>query len=279
MKISLKKCTFLAVIFAMIAVLVVSFNVNTASAAAERRYTGYGNGASTYALESTNEYVNFTSREEEYIETVKGVPLYMPISDLDNCCGAVAGSIIVGFYDKYYENLIPNYKTYLITGRYRGIDGTYIPKTMRELYTLMRTNMDDVGVSQSDCVNGLKAYINNYGYNAQLTSIRSNKIVDETAFRNAVNQNKPTLLFCDKLEAYFVVSSDTSDKIVKTYITQNGHVAVGYGLYIVKYYNGDQLFRTDKYIKIATGLYSTDPYYLKLEETDWCNGAYEVSVW
>jgi len=279
MKISLKKCTFLAVIFAMIAVLVVSFNVNTASAAAERRYTGYGNGASTYALETTYEYIDFTRREVEYIETVKGVPLYEPIANLDNGCGAIAGAIIVGFYDKYYENLIPDYTTYIRTGRYIGVDGTYIPKTMRELYTLMRTNVDDVGVSQSDCVNGLKAYINNYGYNTQLTSIRSNNIVDETAFRNAVNQNKPSLLFCDKLEAYLIVSSDTTDKIVKTYITQNGHVAVGFGLYIVDYYNGDELFRTDKYIKIATGLYSSSAYYLKLEETDWCNGAYVVSVW
>jgi len=241
------------------------------------RYSGYGETNAQATLINT-ETVNFTKREVEQLETVNGVPMYMPINGLTNSCGAIAGAIVVGFFDKYYENLIPNYKTYISTGRYKGNDNTYIPRVIEEMYVLMRTNIDDVGVSQYDCINGLKQYVINKGYSINLTDIKKSNKVDEAMLSSSINNNNPSILFCAKTDVYNFSLSSNSDTIYCTNLTAGGHIVVASGLYTIKYYNGDNLFRIDKYIKIATGLTTQTNTYLRLDSNDWFNGAYSVSI-
>ena len=279
LKIFKKSCAFVAA-----AILLINITcVFGAGATYERssRYSGYGeyDGITPYATEISRETINYTSREYEYIETTNGVPMYMPTAGLENGCGAVGGSIVVGFYDKYYENLIPGYTPHLSSGKYKNGDITYVPQLIRDLYKLMRTNVDDVGVSESDCIEGLKQYVKGKGYSIQLNSIRSGSVVDETLFRSAINNNQPVLLFCDRTDIYTVSNTTNADVVGCYNLTSSGHIVVAYGLYIINYYNGNTLFRTDKYINVATGLSTVKNNYLKLQSTDWCNGAYSVDVY
>ena len=238
--------------------------------------TSYGEDIVPYSSEVA-EIINFTSKEETYIETKNAVPFYTPLATLPNSCGPTAGAIIVGFYDKYYEDLIPDYKAYVSSGAYKRSDMTYVPQVMNDLYTLMRTNVDDSGVSEAECKSGLITYFNNHGYNLTLTNIRSNNIVNQSSYTAAINSNKPTLLFCDHMDIYNIVSSSTSDKVIVSDFS-GAHVAVGFGLYTVKYYNGSTNFRTDTYLRIATGLNVTSVGHLKISETDWCDAAYVTTV-
>lgn len=270
----LKKFIVLIVVAVLLLNLLNLFKIKYVS---NFRYSGYGE-ISPYATIIDTETVNFTKREVEQIETVNGVPMYMPINGLTNSCGAIAGTIIVGFFDKYYENLIPNYKTYISTGRYKGNDSTYVPNVIKEMYGLMRTNVDDVGVSQYDCINGLKQYVIDKGYSITLTDIKNNNKVDESMLSSAINNNCPSLLFCAKTDIYNFSLSDFSDTIYCTNLTTGGHIVVASGLYTIKYYNGNNLFRIDKYIKIATGLTTQTNTFLKLDSNDWCNGAYSVVI-
>lgn len=125
---------------------------------------------------------------------------------------------------------------------------------MRELYTLMRTNVDDVGVNQTDCLNGLKTYVNNHGFNISYANVlKTNHIINEASYTNAINNNQPILLFCNKMDLYQIFTTSNEDTLSCS--AYNGaHVAVAYGLYTIKYFNGNNNFRTDKYLKIATGL-------------------------
>ncbi len=279
LKIFKKSCAFVA-----IAILLINITcVFGTGATYERnsRYSGYGEyeGMTPYATEISRETINYTRREYENIETTNGVPMYMPTAGLENGCGSVGGAIIVGFYDKYYENLIPNFTPHLSSGKYKNGDITYVPQLMRDLYTLMRTNVDDVGVSEPDCIEGLKQYVKGKGYSIQVNSIRSGSVVDESSLKNSLNNNKPVLLFCDRTDIYTVASSGTNtDLVVGTNLTSAGHIVVAYGFYTLKYYNGNTLFRTDKYINVATGLSTLKNMFLKIESTDWCNGAYSVAV-
>lgn len=233
--------------------------------------------ATPYAAVTSSETVYFTNRETSYVKLPYGVPRYNQISALPNSCGPTAGAIVVGFYDKYYEDLIPNYCSYVGAGTYKGNDSTYSKQLMQELYTLMRTNVDDVGVSETDCKNGLKTYVQNKGHNLSYTNVKSFNKVNESAYTNAINNNTPVLLFCAKMDMYNIGTNENYDAIAKTSI-EGAHVSVGYGIFIVKYYNGDNLFRTDKYLHVATGLALMNTCYLKLEATDWCNAAYAVSI-
>lgn len=268
-----KKSIGIVLVALLLSNFVCIFNAKEPSSA---RYSGYGN-AVPYSTVVSQETINFTRREVEQVETVNGVPTYIVTQGLTNACGAVAGTIIVGFYDKYYEDLIPDYSTYILTGRYRSSDSVYVPKAMREMYTLMRTNVDDVGVSQSDCLNGLKAYVENKGHTLEYLNIKSNSRVNETLLKSTLNENKPAILFCSKIDIYSLSFTDTYDTITCTNLTSAGHIVVACGLYTIKYYNGNNLFRTDKYIKVATGL-SNSTSYLKLESDDWCDAAYSVAI-
>lgn len=249
----------------------------TALASSEQeRYSGYG-AVTPYALVTSSETVYYSRKEETYIETYKGVPRYREISGLTNSCGPIGGAIIVGFYDRYYEELVPNYTTYVSSGAYKGNDTTYIPQLIRELYSLMRTNVDDVGVSETDCLNGLRTYVEEKGRSITYDNIKTINKVNETALVNAINSNWPSLLFCSKTDMYAISTGTNDDLIVKSSM-EGAHIVVGYGLLTVNYYNGNNVFRTDKYIKVATGLSSPSSAYLKLTATDWCNSAYSVKI-
>lgn len=242
----------------------------------EVRYSGYGDAISPYAV-ATTETVSYTRKEVNYEETDNAVPIYSQSNTLPNSCGATAGAIILGFYDKYYGELIPNFDSYLPNGDYKRADKVYIPQLMNELYTLMRTNVDDVGVSKDDFLTGLNTYIKNQGRTITYSSILSFSRVNESSFTTALRNNKPTILFCSKLDLYTLTVGSNSDILTKAAYV-GAHIAVAYGMYTVKYYSGTNNFRTDKYLKVASGFSEVTTGYLKIESTDWCNDALTVSI-
>ncbi len=242
------------------------------------RYCGYGDAVNPYAAVTT-ETVYYTRREVSIVEIPKGVPSYTQLSYLENSCGPTAGAIIVGYYDKTYTNLIPNYTPCLSSGTFLGRDKVYIPQLMSDLYTLMRTNMDDVGVNESDCLNGLRTYVNNHGYSISYTNAKSGSAVSESVCANGLKNLQPTLLFCRKMDL-FLIGDDPENKqelLVSSAYT-GGHIVVAHALYTIKYYNGSGNFRTDKYLEVATGMTEMKSGFIKLSSTDWCNAAYVVSI-
>lgn len=256
------------------------------SASAEETDVRYDNAA-IYSGEVTpylstvgSETINFTSKEETFVELTNQVPLYQAPVSLENCCGCVGGAIVVGFYDKYYEELIPSFTAYYpATGKYKRVDSVYVPAVINELYTLMRTNVDDVGVSEADCKDGLQQYFSDRGRDLSYSSVKSWGSLSQSKYLDAINNNKPVLLFCDSsvLLRSVMYMSDTSDSITTASITSN-HVMVGYGLYTVKYYNGTNNFRTDTYVMAASGLDLMETVYVRLDTSSWLNSAYEINV-
>jgi len=240
------------------------------------RFSGYSTAVELRA--TSTETVNYYRRETLLITTVRGVPKYIQIADLENACGAIGGAMVVGFYDKYFEELIPNYQTYVESGPYKGRDSVYIPALIRELYALMRTNIDDVGVSQADCLNGLVAYVNSKGRNVIYTDVKNGNRVDEERYLTSIRANNPVLLFTKKMDLYQISLMDNADLLVKSTYA-GGHICVGYAFYTVNYYNeANRIIRTDKYIEVATGL-PTKSGYLRISSTDWCNAAYGVGIY
>lgn len=241
----------------------------------EKRYYDY---VGPSLCEITTEEVTFTDRTETYTTTSYNVPYYIMVgSELTNACGAVAGSIVVGFYDRYYENLIPNYTAYYPNNRYKPADGTYVYGVMESLYTLMRTNVDDVGVSEYDCRDGLQAYVENKGLSLSYSSIKSGGSFSYSLYKQAINANKPVLLFCTELPIS-LIGTTTGYDAVSTDTIEGCHIVVGFGYYTVNYYNGSSIYRTDNYLLIATGLHSNVAYYVNINSTSWLDSGYSVTI-
>ena len=236
----------------------------------ETRYTG-GELISTYASET----ISYVSRELiDDLTTANNAPSYTAVGNLDNGCGAVAGSIIVGFYDKFYSNLISGWDSYYTTGRYKGKDTVYVPALMQDLFARMKTNQVQPGVSENDFKNGLKAYVNNQGYNINYTSLGSGNSFNYTAFKTAIKNNELTALLVQPSNLYLLSLSSNEDVLTKTTISGN-HIMVAYGYYEVKYTlnNGT---RTDKYLRVATGLASSSTAFYKIGS--YVDAAYTVKI-
>ncbi len=269
---NLIKLTCIGILIVIISGILLGTPVK-AHAEAETRYADI---ISTYTT-TTSETVNYTRKEESYEQTVNAVPLYYQTSQYPNSCGPTAGAIIVGFYDKYYENLIPDFNPCISTGAYKRNDRIYIPQLFGDLYTLMRTNVDDVGVSETDCLNGLTSYVVNHGRTINYTNIKSSNKVDENKYASAVHNNQPTILFCGKVDLHLIATYSNYDIVSKSEYV-GAHIAVGYGIRTIKYYDGNNVFRTDKYLQIAMGLSGNLSGLLKIDSTDWCNNAYVASI-
>ena len=229
--------------------------------------------------EVTSEQISCTNMTENEVTTSYDAPLYYATGNLTNCCGAVAGAVIVGFYDRYYTDLIPNWTPYYSNGMYKRADGTYVPAVMQELYTLMRTNVDDVGVSQADCKSGLQTYFSNRNYTLSYSSIESNSVFNFSLYQQSIAANKPVILFCNNVTVSAVGYSSTSNLGLITNIPiSGGHIVIGYGYTTVNYYNGDTIFRSDTYLKVSNGRSDLADAYIKIDSTSWLVDGYSVTV-
>ncbi|MBQ8428032.1 MAG: hypothetical protein IJX18_02125 [Clostridia bacterium] len=249
---------------------------SAATSTAERRYYD----ETSVSPRAITETIYYARKEQTYTLFDYCVPYYQNNNtSLTNACGAVAGAIVVGYYDKYFEDLIPNYTAYYTSGRYRGVDSTYVPALIQDLYTRMRTNVDDVGVSESDCINGLTSYVQSKGHSITYTSAKSGSGFNHTLCDNAIATGKPILLFCENVSLYGVGESDGYDYWSQS-ITSGAHIAVAFGYLTINYYDAnDALIRTDHHIEIATGWPGNNKCgYLNANDSSWLNSAYIVNI-
>ncbi|MDE6201033.1 MAG: hypothetical protein K2M47_04050 [Clostridiales bacterium] len=242
----------------------------TEAAEQDNRYVG-GELISTYASET----ISYVSKQVvENVTTANGTPLYSAVSGMQNGCGAVAGATIVGFYDKYYANLIPDWDSYYSSGTYRIQNGTYVQTLLFDLYDRMQTNVVAPGVSESEFKNGLKSYVVDHGYSLEYTSLGTGNNFNYSAFKSAVKNNEPTVLFVQPSNLYICAFGENEDYIYTSSISGN-HIMVAYGYYEVKYTlsNGT---RTDKYLQVATGLSGTTDAFYKVGS--YIDAAYQVKI-
>lgn len=202
-----------------------------------------------------NTIIEYNYRTVDSKYTPGGSPCYRQINGMSNACGAVAGTTIVAFYDKYYENMIPDWVSYYpASGLYRLQDSVHVPAVMWELYDLMQTNVKDVGVSEQEFVDGLKMYINKQGYSVNMQNVVSGSSIDYQACKNAINNNKVIALLSHAGDVYKLSEKSGQDTINPINIA-GSHIMVAYGYYEINYYDSNNnLFRTDLYLNVATGL-------------------------
>ena len=280
MKKSISKKSIYSVV-AIVALCSSFFSVSAINVKAEaNEETRYYDVPSIALTSGSNEIITFSRKEDELIEFPYAVPTYYTTT-LSNACGPVAGAIVVGYYDKYYENLIPNYTAYYTAnGRYRRPDSTYVPTLIQELYTSMNTNVVDLGVSVTECKEGLQDYVMAKDFSLSYTTVKAYSLsFNETACKNAISNQKPILLFCNSVTTYLYDGGTTEDEWI--YVANSGnHIVVCYGYRKIKYYDANNVnFRTDTYLKVATGWADNSTGYVKANDMNWLDEGYAVNIY
>ena len=255
-----KKKSFAAIIAFLLCALCCWQGVAVAFADEEVRYTD--GGISTYSF---GEYLYYTNRTQiEYKITDGTAPTYLATGTFTNACGAIAGANTIGFFDKYVPNLIPEWVSYYPTnGRYKAEDTVYIPAVIAELYTRMRTNVDDVGVSESDFLNGLEEYVEVRNFDIMYTSLFSGGQVNYSGCKAFIDNNKPILVFMDPTDMI-----DISQNIGYDYVTHvplaSAHIALIFGYERIQYTLTNGSILTKTYLIMSTGQISPRAAYLDI---------------
>lgn len=207
-----------------------------------------GSGSATEQSETI-----YYSRKETEEYKIKGeVPGY--ISTTDTGCANLAGAVIIGYYDRLCENLIPNYKTYIQIGsliKYKEIS-VEVANVITELKDLMGTDKGVIGTTFTGYQQGMRAYVTNHNYTYSTEDLGK---LNLDKYKTAVQSNKPVAIF---LSNYSILLSDqddgTSETIKYSYDTVP-HVVVGFGYKIETYFNANNaVIATRTYLKVASGL-------------------------
>ena len=196
--------------------------------------------------------IQFASKDKsEYLMSVQP-PRYCT-SPFTSACACIAGANIIGFYDRYYENLIPDYEPgYLL------MDILYLYYTqtsttddvIRQLYADMGTT--DKGTTESQFKSGMTKYCNRAGYSISYTSMMSGGNVNFIQMARYMEEyNQPVALF---LSGYNVADIDEyEDKDVYGYYYNEGnHVMVGFGYRYLTYTYSNSKTETFNLIYVAS---------------------------
>lgn len=215
-----------------------------------------------------SETINYNRKEIISYKINESFPdYYNTNTSINNTCANVAGANIIGFYDRYYDDLIPNYTT----GIQRANGYTYYPMTLNAdkkqsviniLYNTMETNTKSDGTSKDDCIKGLRNYVQVQGRSINYTSVMANGLFNLDKFDNELRNGNPVMFF---LSGYnFVSITDTgSQAIIDKSIYMGNHIVVAYGYQKINYYNtNNNLVKSNTYIEVSTGIKNVKGYYL-----------------
>ncbi len=266
---SSKKYKFgFVMILAMLCVITLCVPVASAEEAVEIYY-GAKNDVVPYSI--YDETLNYT-RKEVLIDTKisMGTPQYFDYNaSLPNGCAAIAGGVLVGYYDKDYENLIPNFSSVAKRGEhliFKPISDE-AAAVMQNLFGRMNVNMIQPGATENDFKNGLRSYVVDHGYNVNYTSYGNSYVVDYEGISQSLQNGIPLALFFDmKYLIYNLQIGDTQLKL-GTQAYNAPHIAIINGIKRVRYYNNDSVIRTDTYLSVSSGLMDTALGYILFETT------------
>lgn len=242
---------------------------------------GY-NGASLENSEKVS--IEFARKDDEEFVIKGGLPKYSDRSDRINTCATVAGAIVLGYYDKTYDELIDNFSSARVI-RDKVLYATQskvVDDVVARLYVTMKTNITEGGTTIGNFKKGLQEYVNEQGMDISYSQVVQNQELNFSAYEAAIKEEKPVVLFCSK---YSLVSIDafnaesSTDKFTLQHYVGN-HVLVGYGLRTIKYYDASgRLTHQLNLLAVGTGMSYGYFGYILLDDYGTLIDGYKVNIY
>ncbi len=228
---------------------------------------------------TANETISYATKSVESYNINDSYPNYYNTdSALKNACAAVAGANIIGFYDRYFDDLIPN----VTVGVMRGTEYNYHSMTrnltqkqavINTLFTYMQTNQSGDGATRSQFQSGLKKYINGKGLNITYNSVMTNGALDLNKVKTQLKSGNPIALYMSGYAFSLIDDSGKEVNIMKQIYNDN-HIAVVFGYDKINYYNASgALIKTKTFLKVSNGKNISENLYIvsdygKLNDAD-----------
>lgn len=218
------------------------------------------------------ETITFSSKNDEEIFIDGGLPKYYDTNtENKNTCANVAGAIALGYFDKDYDELIPNFKAARVI-RDKVLFSSQtdaVQEVINDLYRKMDTNSLGNGTSVEQFQNGLEQYVKEQGRDISYTQLVENERIDFGAYKRSVEEKKPVVLFVSKytmLPISNFKNDDYSDKLNMQYYGGD-HVLIGYGIREISYFNADGSLKEQiTFLRVATGYAQDALAYIRLDD-------------
>ena len=205
-------------------------------------------GTSTYS----DFYIEYDSYTMTEVLMQRSVPLYNNVTQL-NSCAPMAATIVLGFYDLDFPNLIPNAEV----GRwyngkyYYSGTSTQVINIKEHIYDLMGTNTEAPGTSVNQFKTGFRAYVLEQDYNIQFNSCGA---LNFNSLSNYLNNQQPIVVFFNSYRFFIdgVISDDGTKLTFYERSSNNGHVAVCYGYREYTFTKNNNTW-TERYLIVSFG--------------------------
>lgn len=260
---NLKKFVRTGVIFAVALLIILMFIVGTGfnvyNRSDEIKYCGYEDGI------SESETINYSRREVVEYSIKEKVPAYISQNSVSNCAN-IAGAILVGYYDRFCEDLIPNYKSYTQLGSivtYKGISSA-TEQVVKDLYEMMGTDVGSAGTTFSGFQTGMNTYVSSHNYTYKTSYIGA---YNYNEYISSINSNSPIAVFLTDYSLVDNFQDSGKSETINSSHSSVAHIVVCYGYAEINYYNSNNgLITQRRYLLVSSGLTQIGLCYLCLDD-------------
>ncbi len=214
----------------------------------------------------TSEVINYNTRTvESYNFPYEAPDLCGSVNG--SCCANTAGAVVIGYYDRFFENLIPNFQSYISFAgsiRYKstGIDLSNLVETMRDY---MSVDGIQYGTTFTGFQQGMENYVEEKGYTYTSTSVMSWGELNYSTYKSYVSQEIPVALFLNGFNMVNAIREESNMDTVSSSYCASTHVEVGIGYKTYTYYNADGgVITTRNYLYVVSGLFEYGIGYLNI---------------
>ncbi len=226
-------------------------------------YAGSGGGVTVI------ETINYATKQVVSSASLNSsFPAYLyDGEDMPNPCAPIAGANLIGYFDRFYEALIPNCSPGRLLGstyRYTSMQNivTQVQTLIGDLYVSMGTDTVELGTTQPQYKAGLTSYVNSKNLSISFESVMTNGALDMSKVHQAINNGKAISLYLSGYNS--TTMSDINGVVTLQKNESTGtHIMIVYGYQIVNYYNASGALVTSKtYLNVSTGLSDSVGYYI-----------------
>lgn len=233
-------------------------------------------GATTFTEKT--ETIAYTNRTEQSRSVALIAPTYV-ISGVT--CVPTAGTTVLGFYDLFYPELIPNFTAgTIIYGMYRYYPAnTYVTTAAVQLAKDMGLNDPATdGATVSNFKTGMQTYCQRKGLSINIQSCMSSGTFNYTSAKEYVNNLTPIVIFTTKFNIGFIETQSNTDTI-HSYVSTEAHAMFVYGYIEYTYTLSNGQTKTNRYLQVSSGLGILESALVNIDTDILINDAYAVTIY
>lgn len=269
---------FIAVLMSAL-VAISLFGVHSAN---EMTFADGYNGASLENSEKVT--IEFARKADDEIIINGGLPKYSDGSSRENTCANTAGAIVLGYYDKTYDEIIANFSSARVIRDkvLYAAQSDAVDSVIARLYVTMKTNFTEGGTTIANFKSGLREYVNDQGLNISYSQVVSDYALNFNAYESSIRQEKPVVLFCSNysLVSLTALDAESGTEVFTMQHYTGNHVLVAYGIRKINYYNASgKLINQLNLLAVATGFSYGAFGYILLDDYGTLIDGYNVKIY